>query len=135
MQKRSKQRDAIRAFVAGRTDHPTAEAIYQNIREEIPNISLATVYRNLSLLSEQGEIRRLYTENGPDRFDANLLPHDHFICKNCGCAIDLKSETVPRVHFMIGEDFDGQVESHSTYFYGLCAACLQEESAIAPEST
>ena len=57
--KRSKQRDSIQRFLQTRKDHPTAEVVYQNIREEIPNISLGTVYRNLSLLSEMGEIQKI----------------------------------------------------------------------------
>ena len=56
MIKYSRQRESIVNFLASRTDHPTAETIYQNIKKEFPNISLGTVYRNLSLLEEIGEI-------------------------------------------------------------------------------
>ena len=57
MLKYSRQREAIKTFLAGRYDHPTAETVYLGIKEEFPNISLGTVYRNLSLLSDIGEIR------------------------------------------------------------------------------
>ena len=53
--KRSKQREAIVAFLMTRKDHPNADTIYMNIKKEFPNISLGTVYRNLSLLSDRGE--------------------------------------------------------------------------------
>ena len=69
MLKYSRQREAIKTFLAGRYDHPTAETVYLGIKEEFPNISLGTVYRNLSLLSDIGEIQKLSTGIGPDRFD------------------------------------------------------------------
>ena len=61
MIKYSRQRESIVNFLASRTDHPTAETIYQNIKKEFPNISLGTVYRNLSLLEEIGEIIKIST--------------------------------------------------------------------------
>ena len=71
MLKRSKQRESIKKFLISRYDHPTAETVYMNIKEEFPNISLGTVYRNLSLLADIGEIQKLSTGIGPDRFDGN----------------------------------------------------------------
>ena len=75
MLKRSKQRESIKKFLISRYDHPTAETVYMNIKEEFPNISLGTVYRNLSLLADIGEIQKLSTGIGPDRFDGNPKPH------------------------------------------------------------
>ena len=82
--KRSKQRDAIIAFLMTRKDHPTADTIYMNIKKEFPNISLGTVYRNLALLSERGDILKLSYDNGADRYDASVEPHYHFICPLTG---------------------------------------------------
>ena len=82
MLKRSKQRESIKKFLISRYDHPTAETVYMNIKEEFPNISLGTVYRNLSLLADIGEIQKLSTGIGPDRFDGNPKPHYHFSPKN-----------------------------------------------------
>lgn len=78
MIKRSRQREAIRQCLAGRYDHPTAETVYMSIKDEFPNISLGTVYRNLSLLSDLGEIQKITVSGGPDRFDGNPAPHYHF---------------------------------------------------------
>ena len=64
MLKRSKQRESIKKFLISRYDHPTAETVYMNIKEEFPNISLGTVYRNLSLLADIGEIQKLSTGIG-----------------------------------------------------------------------
>lgn len=77
MLKYSRQREAIKTFLAGRYDHPTAETVYLGIKEEFPNISLGTVYRNLSLLSDIGEIQKLSTGIGPDRFDGNQIGRAH----------------------------------------------------------
>ena len=73
--KYSRQREAIKEFLAGRTDHPTADTVYTCLREQYPNISLGTVYRNLTLLTEMGEIMKITTGEGADRFDANVQRH------------------------------------------------------------
>ena len=78
--KRSRQRDAILAYLRTRTDHPTAEAVYTALRESMPNISLGTVYRNLALLADYGTILRISCDGKVDHFDANTTPHPHFLC-------------------------------------------------------
>ena len=81
--KYSRQRESIKACLMNRHDHPTADALYASIREEYPNISLGTVYRNLNLLVETGEIQRLTCGDGADHFDGNPRPHYHFMCREC----------------------------------------------------
>ena len=107
--KRSRQRECIKEFLMGRCDHPTADMIYTHVREEFPHISLGTVYRNLSLLSELGEIRKLSC-NGPDRFDANTMPHYHFTCKQCGQVEDLQFEKEPDLSVVQPKGFQGIIE-------------------------
>ena len=85
MIKRSVQRELIRNNLAHRTDHPTADMVYQSIREELPNISLGTVYRNLRFLVDQGDALSLKLGDGKEHFDGNVNPHFHFICTQCGC--------------------------------------------------
>ena len=116
--KHSKQRDAIKNFLMNRYDHPTAETVYLGIKDEFPNISLGTVYRNLSLLSEIGEIQKLSTGIGPDRFDGNPKQHYHFICNSCGSVLDLNVTGLDHINVLAGQEFDGEVEGHITYFYG-----------------
>lgn len=117
MLKYSKQRESIKNFLVTRYDHPTAETIYLNIRREFPNISLGTVYRNLNLLAEIGEIQKLSPGIGPDRFDGNPAPHYHFICRHCGCVMDLTVSGLDHINILAGQDFDGEIEGHITYFY------------------
>ena len=77
--KYSRQRESIKEFLRSRTDHPTADTVYENLRQIYPNISLGTVYRNLSLLSDIGEIRKLTNFGSADRYDGRVAPHSHFI--------------------------------------------------------
>lgn len=127
MLKYSKQREAIKNFLVTRYDHPTAETVYLNIRREFPNISLGTVYRNLNLLAEIGEIQKLSPGIGPDRFDGNPAPHYHFICRHCGCVMDLTVSGLDHINILAGQDFDGEIEGHITYFYGACPSCKVSE--------
>ena len=127
MLKYSKQRESIKNFLVTRYDHPTAETVYLNIRREFPNISLGTVYRNLNLLAEIGEIQKLSPGIGPDRFDGNPAPHYHFICRHCGCVMDLTVSGLDHINILAGGDFDGEIEGHITYFYGACPSCKASE--------
>ena len=85
----SRQREEIVQFLRTRKDHPTAEVVYENVRMVYPKISLGTVYRNLTLLSETGEILRLRLGDGVDHFDADTSEHYHVICSGCGSVVDL----------------------------------------------
>lgn len=110
MLKHSKQRDATEQFLATRYDHPTAETVYMNLREEYPKLSLATVYRNLSLLAELGNIQKIPTGNGPDRFDGRPEPHNHFLCDECGSMIDLQMNSIDHVDEIAAQTFDGVIK-------------------------
>lgn len=128
--KRSRQRDAIVAFLKTRKDHPTADVVYQEIRNTIPNISLGTVYRNLAQLSERGDILRLPCDGKMDHFDADIRPHYHFICNNCGCVQDIDLPYKNVLDQCANEQFAGVITKHSLLFEGLCKACTQEEQLI-----
>ena len=90
--KYSRQREIIYDHLMSRCDHPTAEMIYISLKETDPKLSLGTVYRNLGLLSREGQICRISASGGPDRYDGNTASHGHFICKNCGSILDFPSE-------------------------------------------
>lgn len=123
MLKHSKQREAIKAFLATRTDHPTADTVYMNIREEFPNISLGTVYRNLSLLASIGEITKISCGDNADHFDPNTQPHYHFLCKTCGCVQDIAMPAMPSIVSAASDNFDGTIEGHTVFFHGVCREC------------
>ncbi len=105
----------------GRTDHPTAEELYQELRQKGADVSLATVYRNLRALAREGEVRELQGD-GPDRFDPFTHPHYHFRCTSCGRIFDVDipyREELDRVE--LGHGFE--VSGHELTFYGLCPDC------------
>ena len=126
--KYSRQREAIKEFMMTRKDHPTADVVYMNVRKEFPNISLGTVYRNLTLLSDMGELLRLRVGDGVDHFDATTTPHYHFICTDCGAVTDLELPIMHSIDTVAGGDFKGQINGHVMYFYGTCEHCLKNSS-------
>ena len=73
----------------GKKTHPTMDEIYSGIRVENPTISLATVYKNVNLLKEQGIVIEINIPSGKMRYDYLSHPHIHLVCKNCGCIEDL----------------------------------------------
>lgn len=125
--KKSRQRDAIMSFLQSRTDHPSADSIYVHMRQIMPNISLGTVYRNLSLLCELGQVRKIPCDDKVDRYDARVVPHNHFICDKCGCVMDLEMDSVDHIKEIATENFAGQISSYSLFFHGMCEDCINQE--------
>ncbi|MBD5551739.1 MAG: transcriptional repressor [Lachnospiraceae bacterium] len=130
--KYSRQREVIKENLMHREDHPTADMVYMDVRETFPNISLGTVYRNLQLLTDLGEIQKLNVGDGVDHFDAKTFPHYHFICSECGSVIDLQMDNIDTIKDIAGVNFDGQIAGHITYFYGVCGNCCKKTSGLQP---
>lgn len=122
--KYSRQREAVLVYLRSTKSHPTAEQVYQKIREEFPKISLGTVYRNLNLLADCGEILRLNCGDGVEHFDATTTPHNHFICRRCRQVIDLEADWDFELDTKMDYEFPGKIEGHEIYFYGICKKCL-----------
>lgn len=120
----SKQRDAIIAFLKPRHDHPTADTIYNGVKKDFPNISLGTVYRNLTLLSDLDIIQKISCGGESEHFDGNPAPHNHFICNECNSVIDLEMDNIDFINTLATKNFSGKVEGHSIYFYGTCPDCM-----------
>lgn len=122
--KYSRQREAIKTFLANTTLHPTADIVHAHIKKEFPRISLGTIYRNLSLLAEQGELQQLPCVNGGDRFDANTTSHAHFTCSKCYCVLDLDiPEQLQELNKAVTNTFGGHIHSQQIMFHGLCPKC------------
>ena len=120
----SRQREAIKEYLSNTKEHPTADTVYLNIRKIQPNISLGTVYRNLNLLVDQGDVIKLNGMDGSDHFDGCTDLHYHFLCNGCGSIYDLEMESIDRIDSIANKNFPGKVEGHMTYFYGTCQECL-----------
>lgn len=121
--KYSKQREYILRYLSGTKEHPTADMVYENLRKDFPKISLGTVYRNLSLLVELGQIQKLSTPGQPDRYDYTTSLHYHFVCTSCGRMIDLPPIDLGDIDEIAGSRFDGIIKGHHCQFYGICAEC------------
>ena len=130
VRKHSRKRDAILACLRSTTCHPTAEWIYQSLKPTIPDLSLGTVYRNLSMFKDEGLVLSVGTVNGLERFDGNTAPHTHFICTRCSAVLDLHEiqlddEFLQNVHSRAG----GKITDYRLSFYGLCPECMKAETS------
>ena len=122
--KNSKKREALLTALRSVTSHPTAEALYQALKPDWPELSLGTVYRNLSVLAEEGLITSVATVEGQLRYDARTEPHAHFICRRCRSVIDLElPDVVTPLYGAVGESLGCEAETHALNIRGLCAAC------------
>ena len=124
--KHFRKRDAILTCLRETTEHPSAEWVYSQLKQEIPDLSLGTVYRNLSLFKEQGLITSLGTVNGVERFDANTDPHVHYICTGCGRVLDLHQLRVPEeLNQAAAMNSGGEVTGCQLTFTGVCGQCAK----------
>lgn len=127
MQKRqnfSRKRKAILDVISGTTTHPTAEWVYQKLKPDYPDLSLGTVYRNITRFKEDGLIVSVGVFNGQERFDGTVEPHDHFVCECCGAVLDLSEAVLPgSVDRQVAARYGVEVTSHSLVFRGRCPEC------------
>ena len=122
--KHFRKRDTILEYLRSTTAHPSAERIFTDLKEEIPDLAMGTVYRNLTLFKQQGLVSSVATVRGVERFDANTQPHVHFICRHCDAVIDLHQMQVPQELQTTAETYvGGQVEECQLSFSGLCREC------------
>ena len=119
--KQFKKRNAIYECLCGTTTHPSAEMVHEMLAKEHPDISLATVYRNLAKFKAEGKIMSVATVKGVERFDANINPHVHFICTNCDSVIDLHQSPMP--HYGAEACGGCRIDSCALTFTGLCGDC------------
>jgi Fur family peroxide stress response transcriptional regulator len=126
----SEKRDAIWRALCESPEHPSAEQIYEIVRKQYPEISLGTVYRNLTQFLEWGQVRSVGVVNGRERFDADMVPHPHFICRACGAVIDLHQ--IPK-EIVCAEQvmrcYPVSVEYQELVFHGVCHACQKNETS------
>ena len=126
--KQFRKRSAILKCLCDTHTHPSAEMLHQMLQQEHPDISLATVYRNLALFKSQGIIQSLGTVGGIERFDANTMPHVHFICTRCCSVTDLPQITVPQqLQSTVESTTGGRVAECQLSFSGICQSCCQAE--------
>lgn len=121
--KYSHQREVLLDVLKNTKSHPNADWIYEKARQEIPNISLGTVYRNLSFLHTSGIIQKIDVGDGSDRFDADISPHAHFVCTTCGNIIDIYTDYLKYLKPDIEKQNNFKVNGCSVVFHGVCSDC------------
>ena len=125
--KNFRKRNAILQYLRQSEDHPSAEKIYTDLKREIPDLSMGTVYRNLNLFKETGQITCVATVNGVERFDANTQPHVHFICNTCNAVEHLEQLETPEALNAEAENAIGcKVGACQLYFTGQCRTCFNQ---------
>lgn len=123
LRRTSKKRSAILDCIQATTCHPTADWVYKQLKPSIPDLSLGTVYRNLSVLRQQGQIQSVGFNGGMEHFDGDLHPHAHFFCAACGCVEDLMEAPIPRP-----VKVDGRVDAVALTYHGVCKNCLEKQN-------
>ncbi len=119
----TEQRGAVHHFLAGTDTHPTAEEVFHGVREQLPAISLATVYKNLETLVGCGMAIKLSYSDGSSRYDGRTDPHHHARCNRCGSVMDVPG-TLP-TEMVTARDVcpDFHVTGYRLELTGLCASC------------
>jgi Fur family transcriptional regulator, peroxide stress response regulator len=123
MRRDTKQREAILKMLTSTRSHPTADQIYDEVRKDIPNISKGTVYRNLQVLQEDGEIVALNINGTQSRYEVKQESHYHFRCEKCGRVFDLDEPVDKNIDERISRKTGLAVSYHQTEFRGLCIDC------------
>lgn len=122
------QREMILQELKKSREHLTADELYERVRKRMPRISLATVYRNLEILSEAGMIRKLEVSGRQKRFDWNTEEHDHIYCVRCHRVDNLEINR-ENIGILPGDNVAGyRVSGYRLEFSGLCEACRKKQN-------
>ena len=130
--KHSKKRDAVLQAILSTKAHPGASWVYKRLKLHIPGLSLGTVYRNISVLREEGAVISVGVVDGEERFDGRKIPHPHFVCEKCGCVKDFTKKAESRINLKISIEIpEFVIDTRKTVFYGLCRTCAEGQPAHA----
>lgn len=125
----TRQRQVILEELRRACSHPGADELYARVRKRLPRISLGTVYRNLEVLSANGEIQKIETGGSLKRFDGNPEPHYHIRCLRCQKVVDAPVAVMPHVEKLLDGKTDFIITGHRIEFLGICPKCQLEVEA------
>ncbi|MDR3551898.1 MAG: transcriptional repressor [Clostridia bacterium] len=116
------------------SNHMTVEEIFNLIQQQDTQISIATVYRNLRLLEEQGLVNKVFVADDATAYyeikdAASSHSHHHLICRQCGAIIDFEDDLLEALEKMITLTKGFQVQDHHVAFYGICRDCTEKNKA------
>ena len=120
------QRLAVYDMLSHTTEHPTAEMIYQKVKEQYPTMSFATVYKSVEIFSKLGVIQVLNTGEDSFRYDAKTSEHPHIKCTKCGRVNDVSHLDARAVESLVENETGFKVNGHQFYFYGICPDCQKK---------
>lgn len=119
----TKQKRIILDLLKNTTSHPTADWVYEQAKKILPEISLGTVYRNLHLLNQLGEISVLNYGSSYCRYDGNPSNHYHFVCESCGRVFDVDLPVQEQLEKEVTAQSGFKILKHRLEFYGYCSSC------------
>ena len=122
------QREVILDELGKSKSHPTADSLYEKVKKRLPRISLATVYRNLEILSEAGMIKKLEISGRQKRFDWDLEQHDHIFCVQCRRVDNIELVRDQKLSLPAEYDLDYQIAGCRVEFYGICPKCQKKNA-------
>ena len=126
--KQFRKRNAILECLRHTDVHPSAETLHEMLQKDNPDISLATVYRNLARFKNEGIITSIGAVGGIERFDARTDPHVHFVCSCCDLVKDLpQMETPESLCSQVSQQTGARVDSCQLIFTGVCKECLAKQ--------
>ena len=127
--KYSKKREAILDAIRSTKEHPSAEWVYARLKPDFPDLSLGTVYRNLTLFRESGDVVSVGTFCGQEHFDGDVRPHPHFFCESCRRIFDLDIAFSSSDHYKeVERAIGGEVSGDSVLFTGRCRDCVNNRA-------
>ena len=127
MGRATKQRETILRILRATRSHPTADGIYEEAKKEIPNISKGTVYRNLKVLQENGQVSELNLDGSVSRYEAKRENHYHFRCERCGRVFDVDYSVDRELDRKVAKITGLKISCHQLEFRGLCHDCQHEQ--------
>ena len=119
----SKQREMILNQVKMFPVHPTADQVYTALKADNPNLSLGTVYRNLNLLSEMGELLKIRIADGSDRFDGRTDCHYHMVCDRCSRVFDVELSELDSLNDTVSQKYGHRLTMVTLNLNGVCCEC------------
>jgi Fe2+ or Zn2+ uptake regulation protein len=129
----TRQREVILEELRKVNSHPSADEVYEMVRKRLPRISLGTVYRNLEILSESGEIQKLEPGCTLKRFDGNPSEHSHIRCIRCDRIADVPMVSGPEIDLEQVDATDFEIIGHRLEFLGICPQCLGKSESAAEQ--
>jgi Fur family peroxide stress response transcriptional regulator len=123
VRRKSKQRERIFELIQKSPDHPTAQMVYERLKNEINSLSMGNMYRNIRILIEQGRIISRDFGDGVEHFDAMTHVHYHFICKKCNAVSDFIMPVQESITKKAQKISKHSIMSHTIQFYGICEKC------------